>query len=72
MIELKSADSLVIPSRGTVYTFHGVKDLNPRALLNAEVLIDGRRYVVLGVESNTIPDVTGLPFGLLVDSSHAQ
>lgn len=70
MIELTSADCLRIP-RGTLFTFVGVPNLNPRPLVGHVVQIDGAPYRVIGVETYAVYDATGMNFGLLVDGSIA-
>lgn len=67
MINLTSADVVEVKGRGTMYTFHAVPKLNPRLLLQQLVMIDDVVYRVRGVESYALYDVTGLPFGLLVE-----
>jgi len=66
-MRLVAADWYQIPGRGWVAVFAGIDGFNPRPLTGQTVEIDGRCYVVRGVETRMIPDPSGHPFGLLVD-----
>ncbi len=67
-LNLTAGDWYQIRGRGWVATFPGVDGLNARELHGQRVVIDGKTYTVLGVETHAMPDaaVTGKPFGLLV------
>lgn len=55
--------------RGWMAIVAGVPGLDPRPLIGRRpVLIDGTPYTVRGVETFAIHNVTGRPFGLLVES----
>lgn len=60
------ADDWYESPRGWVATFRGFADLDPRPLSGQRVMVDGRSYTVLGVETFAISNATGQPFGLLV------
>ena len=55
-----------INGRGWVATFPGAPGFDPRPLTGQQVMIDGKAYMVHGVETFAIPDASGKPFGLLV------
>jgi hypothetical protein len=65
MIELVSADLIVI-DKFPVFTFHGIKDLDPRKLQDALVIIDSHLYRVKRIETYAVMDATGHNFGLAV------
>lgn len=54
-------------THGWVATFPGIPDIDPRPLSGQHVEIDGHLYTVRGVETFAIHNVTGKPFGLLVE-----
>jgi hypothetical protein len=64
--QLHAQDWFTIAGRGRVASFAAIEGFNPRTLLNQDVLIDGKLYHVVGVESYALKDVTGCNFGLLV------
>lgn len=51
---------------GSVAVISAIPGFDPRPLVGRSVSIDHRPYVVRSVETNTVPDPTGLTFGLLV------
>ncbi len=65
MLELSAAD-VVCVNGDVMYTFLGVKGLNPRQLRGQEVQVDGRTEIVKSVETYAIQDATGHNFGLIV------
>jgi hypothetical protein len=65
MLSLTSADRCT-NSRGTVFTFEGIPGLDPRKILDQQVIIDGREYTAKGVETYAIYDATGTNFGIAV------
>lgn len=69
MLQLVSADLIAVNNK-PVFTFYGIPDFNPRRLLREVVIIDGQRYKVIGVETHALHDVTGHPFGLMVQRHH--
>lgn len=62
------ADTFMIRER-RAFSFHGVPTLDPRQLLNQRVIIAGHEYVVTGVDSFALVDVTGLAFAVTVDDA---
>ena len=64
---LTSADLICVKGMDhPVFTFHGVKGLDPRTLRGQWVIIDMHPYEVLRVETYALVDATGTSFGLMV------
>jgi hypothetical protein len=61
-----AADWFTISGRGRVAAIEAIEGFNPRTLEGKTVKIDGKPYLVLGVEAHALKDVTGHDFGLLV------
>lgn len=71
MVNLTSADLICVKGQShPVFTFHGVKGLDPRQLKGEIVTIDGHLYEVLRVETFALMDATGTNFGLMVKRAH--
>jgi hypothetical protein len=65
-MELTAARWYQVNGPGSVATFPGIDDLDPKSLLQQRVTIDGKEYIVLGVETQAVSNTTGKPFGLLI------
>lgn len=69
MMEFHAEDWYHITGRGWAATCKNPDRINPRPLVGQEVLIDGTRYLIKGVETFAVhddhPAVRG-PFSLLV------
>ncbi len=63
--DLTSADLIVVNGK-PAFTFSGVPHLDPRTLIERNVMIDGQPYFVLSVETYALYDATGTNFGLMV------
>lgn len=66
MTEFTAAGWFEIRGRGWVASIAGIDDFDPRTLVSQQVEVDGKSYVVRGVETFAIANVSGKPFGLLV------
>lgn len=61
-----SADWWELRGRGWVASIAGIPGLDPRPLVGQQVRIDGKPYIVKGVETFRAMSAIGQPFGLLV------
>lgn len=65
-IELPEPAGWSTINQGPLASFAGIPGFDPRPLLHQRVCLGGTLYVVRGVETFAVFEVTGKPFGLMV------